>query len=130
MRQRDLIVGVFITVFIFCMCFTLIAQSPSGAPRPPLTRDEIIDLFARPILRQHPEQVLNDFIRPNKIAFLPTKREIAILRNNGVPESITDELKYNFASRIMYRVCEFEASTPDDQSFTSLLNTVLETTRF
>ena len=39
----------------------------------PLTGDELIDMFARPIFRDNPQRALNDFIRRNKIAFLPTR---------------------------------------------------------
>jgi hypothetical protein len=105
-------------------------QIQSGAPSPPLTRDELVDLCKRPIFRDHPDKVLEDFIRKYKIAFLPTKRDIAYLNENGVSKSITDQLKYNFASRIMYRVCQFTASSPQDSSFTEVLNTRLEATRF
>jgi len=105
-------------------------QSPAGAPLPPLTRDELIDLCKRPIFRSHPDRVLDDFVRKYKIAFLPTKRDVLYLQQNGVPSVITDQLKFNFASRIMYRVCQFTSSTPADSSFTEVLNTQLETTRF
>jgi hypothetical protein len=117
-------------IFLWACLSCLTAQQPSGAPLVPLTPDELIFLCARPIFRDHPERVLNDFVRKNKIAFLPTKREITFLLQNGVPKSITDELKFNFASRIMYRVCEFEASKAEDRSFTQVLDTQLETTRF
>jgi hypothetical protein len=115
-------------ILLFACLGSVVAQQPA-MPLAPLTRDELIDLCSRPIFRANPEQVLNEFVRPNKIAFLPTKREVKYLLDNGVPKIITDQLKYNFASRIMYRVCEFTVSRTEDGSFTQILNTQLETER-
>ena len=72
----------------------------------PLTRDELVNLCRQGF--NDPDKVLNDFVRRDKIAFLPTKKVVSFLNNNGCPARITDELKHNFASRLVYRVCKFD----------------------
>jgi hypothetical protein len=74
--------------------------------------------------------ILNEFIRKNQIAFLPTKHVIEELKKKRVPEMITNELKFNFASRIVYRVCQFEPVDGAGAEFTTRLNTSLERTKF
>ena len=102
-------------VMACALLFTGVAPGPllGQEPLAPLTRDELIDMFARPIFRDNPQRALNDFIRRNKIAFLPTRSAREYLIRNGVPEEVVKELKHNFASRIVYRVCDFE---PDDEA--------------
>jgi hypothetical protein len=84
---------------------TLVKAQMIGTP---LTKEELIDLCQRPYFRKNPDRVMEDWVKRNKIAFLPTKKTIAYLESNGVPLEITGQLKNFFASRISYRVCKFE----------------------
>jgi hypothetical protein len=113
-------------LIIIAACLNLINAQGSI---PPLTRDELIDMCQRPIFQQNPQRVINDFIRINKITFLPTKATVKYLNDNGVPKIITDELKYNFASHIVFRICEFEPADSTSLRFTKTLNTIMEQQR-
>jgi hypothetical protein len=95
----------------------------------PLTRDNLVDVCQRPDLKEHPDLILNDFVRRFKISFLPTKQQKAYLRSNKVPDLIISELKNNFACRLVYRVCKFEPVDGIGEEFTSILNSTLETER-
>jgi hypothetical protein len=105
------------------------AQEGRQVPLAPLTRDELIDLFRRPMFRRNPEFVLRELIQPNKVAFLPTRATVRYLNQNGVPVAITQQLKFNFASRIVYRVCDFEPVDNGGREFARVLNTTLEQRR-
>lgn len=117
----------FVTVASLIVCTASAAHGQE--PLAPLTQEELIDLMQNPVYRQNPSWVLNDFIKVNKIAFLPTHSTIRFLRANGVPEIITRELKYHFSSQITYRVCEFRQNGTSGAGITSRLNTALERRR-
>lgn len=89
--------------------FVLIApHTLAGQTFTPLTEQELILIFQRPDLRNNPSHVLHDFVEVNKIAFLPTRAVRSRLVAAGVPQAVTNQLRYNFASRVTYRVCTFE----------------------
>jgi hypothetical protein len=96
----------------------------------PLTKEELVVLFQRQIFRDNPERVLNNFVRVNKIAFLPTKSVVRFLNESGVPRLVTDELKHNFADRLIYRVCQFTPVDGGGRQFTQKLITEMEDVKF
>ena len=91
---------------------------------PPLTRDDLVDLAGRP------GNLLDDYITKYKIAFFPGKQDLEFLNDHGVPRDVTSKLDRNFASRIMYRVCQFTGPEDENSAFTAILNKQFETAKF
>jgi len=96
----------------------------------PLSKAELIDLLQQPIFRDNPDEVLKRFVRPNKIAFLPTRQVREELSRAGVPETILEELSANFASTIVYRVARFKPTDGLGGDFTRTLIFRLENVKF
>jgi hypothetical protein len=87
-----------------------------------LTREDLIALFLdHPSMRGDPQRAMNEIVRPDKIAFVPTKLVCDQLIRDGVPKVVADELKHLFAARIIYRVAKFEPNDAFSKTFTETL---------
>lgn len=76
-------------------------------PRIPLSRDQLILLAKDPVLRQRPDMLMQEWIKPNKIGFLPTASVRRQLEEAGVPATITAELPRHFGSTLWLKVFEY-----------------------
>lgn len=98
-------------VLTLIVCFVATnAASLFLAADPPLSYEKIIQIYRDTRITDlgERERNLQQLIRRNKINFVPTDEVKAYLRDEGVPDSIINELKSNFASKIQYRLNKFE----------------------
>jgi hypothetical protein len=101
---------------VICSLFILLSLIFAGighasAANSLISRKQLIELCNDPelrALRNWDKKIIEEWIKPNKIGFLPTFELRKELEHDGVPRSITQLLPKQFTSNVWIHVYEFQ----------------------
>jgi hypothetical protein len=93
-----------ILVLLVCVAnIVSVAQEPK-----PVTQAMLLELIKENRYKQNPGLLIEEWIQPNKINFIPTQAVLDDLKNKGVAKEVLNSLRANFASRIILLVFQFD----------------------